>query len=115
MLSHLLEAVPRVRKDDPSTSYGAASRAGSLARAHQEAILACLSMQTEPIGATSISSLVGLTQVQVCRRLPELLRDGLIKVCVGEAKTASGRTERLWRIALHQSSDSGAYLGSAAV
>ena len=115
MLDAALQAVSRVRRDDPSTSYGAASRAGTLASVHQEAIMACLRMQTAPIGATAIGSLTGLTQVQVCRRLPELLEDGRVRICEGVAPTASGRSERLWRIAMQPSADSGAYLGSAAL
>lgn len=115
MLDAALQAVSWVRRDDPSTSYGAASRAGALASAHQEAILVCLSMQTEPIGATAIGSLTGLTQVQVCRRLPELLEDGRVRVCVGVAKTASGRAERLWALPPQPSRDSGAYLGACAL
>ncbi len=61
---------PRARRNDPSTSKAAAGKAGSGAAAHRAIILAALEL---PGNIYEIGARCGLTQVQVARRLPELL------------------------------------------
>lgn len=87
------------RRDDPWTSYEAARSAASLSSEHRARVLETIKLAARPIGATEIAELCGLTQVQVCRRLPELLREQLIRVAPGMGETPSGRHERLWEAA----------------
>lgn len=99
MLDAQLQATLRFRRDDPSTSMVAAEQAGPLAAEHKELILGLLMSFRRPMGGTEIGARLGLTQVQVCRRLPELKRAGLIRVAEGEGRTPAGRPERLWEVA----------------
>lgn len=114
MLDAQLDAVPRARRDDPWTSLEAAAQASSVARDQRQRILEILAQQPEPIGATRIAELIGLTQVQVCRRLPELLAAGSIRVR-GEARTAAGRAERRWELVRRPDPASGVLLGAVAL
>lgn len=98
MLDQALQAVPRVRRTDPGTSYQAAFEANGLANDHCQRILDLLSVAKRPMGGTEIAERLGMTQVQVCRRLPELQRAGAIQVAPGEAKTPAGRPQRLWEM-----------------
>lgn len=65
---------PRARRRDPSTSHAAAKKAASVAPNHRNLIMAKL---THPMDAYDIAAATGLSQVQVCRRLPELDAMGL--------------------------------------
>lgn len=114
MLDAAIQSVPRVRRDDPSTSFAAAEAAVSLANVHQGRILGVLAHEAKPVGATRIAELTGLTQVQVCRRLPELLEQGVIRVR-GEGRTASGRPERCWELVRNGDPASGVALGAVAL
>lgn len=114
MLDAQLEGTRLARRDDPWTSLEAARRANGLAANHRQAILDAISTQSDPVGATRIAELTGLTQVQVCRRLPELLALRLVRT-QGESKTASGRAERCWSVPLRPDVGSGAYLGAVAL
>lgn len=105
--------LPRSRRTDPETSRAAATRAKLCQHAHHAAILAVLRDAPQPLNAyqiaertvvtervTSVSEhtltmglvRVQLTQVQVCRRLAELLRVGLVVV---DGETDRGRCFRL--------------------
>jgi predicted ArsR family transcriptional regulator len=99
MLDAALQAVPRVRRTDPSTSIEAAWMAQSVAKSHQDKILALLRSHKriggEPMGAEQIGFFLGIEPYAVRKRLPELMRDGFV-VAVGERKTSTGRTERTW-------------------
>lgn len=99
MQTSFLEAVPRVRRTDPGTSYEAAVMAGDLARCHQERIRALLVFNKqqggEPLGAEQIGYALSIEPYAVRKRLPELMRDGFVTP-VGERKTKTGRTERTW-------------------
>lgn len=69
---------PRARRTDPVTSHEAAEKARQtgLADNHRAAILNVLSAHT-PLTAGEIGHTIGLTNVQVCRRLSELEKAGL--------------------------------------
>lgn len=96
MLDAQLDATKRFRRTDPGTSMVAAEMAGGLAAEHKDLILGLLAVAKRSMGATEIANMLGLTQVQVCRRLPELQRAGLIRVADGQGRTPTGRPERLW-------------------
>lgn len=99
MLDQALDAVKRSRRTDPDTSMAAAEKAAPVAAEHKELILGLLLLVKRPMGGTEIARRLGLTQVQVCRRLPELKSAGHIRVAEGEGRTQSGRAERLWEVA----------------
>lgn len=65
----IFDPQPRARRNDPGTSHAAASKARSVAPNHRNLIMAKL---TEPMNAYDIARATGLTQVQVCHRMPEL-------------------------------------------
>lgn len=85
------------RNTDPITSHVAAAMAGCLIDRHKQIVLAAIKGAGRPISATELEPLTGLTQVQICRRLPELQSQGRIRVVAGTHRTAAGRPERLWR------------------
>lgn len=93
---HTTEAA--ARRDDPWTSHQAARSAALCASEHRQRVLDTVKTADRPLGGTEIAALCGLTQVQVCRRLPELLREGLLRIAPGLGETASGRHERLWEV-----------------
>lgn len=62
---------PLSRSSDPRSSYQAAHAVKEGAAAHRERIVACL-LEYGPQTAKEIGARLGLTNVQVCRRLPEL-------------------------------------------
>lgn len=99
MLDAQLVATHRFRRTDPGTSMVAAERADGLAADHKDLIHGLLQLAKRPMGATEIAGKLGLTQVQVCRRLPELQREGAIRVADGQGRTPTGRPERLWEAA----------------
>jgi hypothetical protein len=69
----------RARRSDPSTSHRAAQRAERFASGHYALILAGL-RQAGTATAHELSPLVGLSVVQIDRRLPELERAGRARV-----------------------------------
>ena len=95
MLDAALQAVPRVRRTDPGTSHEAAAMAGGLAKTQHGLIRNLLSASDGPMGAEQIGEKLGIHACEIRKRLPELERDGEIRV-VGERKTRGGRTERTW-------------------
>ncbi len=92
---HLRDDHPRVRASDPITSFMAADSAKELAKHHANAILLCLST-VGPLGKDGIAKHTGIDGVAVCRRLPELERDGHAKPTGKHVNSASGRQEREW-------------------
>ena len=81
------------RATDPATSHAAAAQSRAFAWDHRTAILGCL---WRPMIASEIAKLTGMTVEQVCRRLPELEKDGLVKLTGIERKNAMGRAFRKW-------------------
>jgi len=92
------DTLPRARKRDPATSHAAAAAAASLSGEHQAAILAALA-RFGALGKDGIAARTRLSGVQVCRRLPELERAGLVAPTGRTVPSDSGRAEREFRIA----------------
>lgn len=87
----------RARSTDPATSHAAAASMAVGASAQRAQVLSALRALGQA-SATRIAERAGLTQVQVCRRLPELLDSGAVEVVpMALAYTASRRPERVWR------------------
>jgi hypothetical protein len=95
-----MQLEPRARRTDPATSHEAAALAGGVAADHCQRILDVLSESPVFLGATEIAALCSLTQVQVCRRLPELRALGLVRRGPNRGKTASGRSEATWEVVI---------------
>lgn len=89
-------AAPAARSTDPGTSHEAALSAKELAERHARIILEALRTHG-PCGKDRIAALTRLTGVQVCRRLPELQRAGLIEETGKTVTSTAGRKEREWR------------------
>lgn len=85
---------PRARRSDPDTSHEAAESAKELAARHHRMILSALSIG--PCGKDRIATRTALNGVQVCRRLSEMERAGLIKPTGRNVKSTAGRNEREW-------------------
>jgi predicted transcriptional regulator len=81
------------RATDPDTSHIAADML-SFRNAHFKAILHVL---TEPLGKSKIALFSGLDGAQVCRRLTEMERAGLIETTGKNVNSTSNRPEREWR------------------
>lgn len=92
------EAVRRVRRTDPGTSFEAAVMADGLARSQQYAVLTALIEAKRPLGAEEIADAAGMEAYTARKRLPELKTQGLVDLAPGERATRSGRTERLWQL-----------------
>jgi hypothetical protein len=86
---------PSVRRTDPATSHAAAAQAGELRAKHQGAILDAL-RTFGPGGKSRISQHCWLDPVQVCRRLKDLHRAGLIRPTGRTVPSTAGRGEREW-------------------
>lgn len=92
---HPLDLFPRVRKDDPITSYEAADSAKELASKHHKIIHDCL-QKHGPLGKDGIAALTGLESNQVARRMNEMKVIGLVFLTGNTVKSNSGRNEREW-------------------
>ena len=88
---------PAARRTDPATSHQAAAKARELRDVHQGVILACLKAHG-PLGKDGLAARTRLDGVQVCRRLPELHRAGLIEPTGATVPSTAGREEREWRV-----------------
>ena len=86
---------PLARNSDPITSHAAADQAQAMRKQHHGAILACLSF-AGAMGKDEIAHFTNLTGVQVCRRLPELQKLGLVRPTVRTVRSDTGRQEREW-------------------
>lgn len=84
---------PLARNTDPATSHTAARSAKALAAHHHTLIIGALQ---RPSTATELAARTGLTQVQVCRRLPELEELKLARPTGNTRLTESGRPSREW-------------------
>lgn len=73
------DAKAHARRSDPVTSHAAAVKAANFAAGHKGRILAALK-QHGPRSPAELAQLIGLTVVQIDRRLPELAREGLARV-----------------------------------
>jgi predicted ArsR family transcriptional regulator len=91
-----ISMLPLARRRDPHTSHAAASEAKELAMRHQRLILHVLK-EYGPLGKDGIASLSRLDGVQVCRRLSELHKAGLIELTGCVVPSNTGRFERQWR------------------
>jgi predicted ArsR family transcriptional regulator len=89
------EQFPAARRTDPTTSHQAAASARELREQHHSVILAALRAHG-PAGKDRIAALTRLTGVQICRRLIELQRDGLIQPTGRTVLSTAGRNEREW-------------------
>jgi len=94
---HPLNLFPRVRKDDPVTSYEAADSIKDKTSDHWDEITKCL-VKHGALGKDGISSNTTLDPNQVARRLSEMERLGLIEQTGNKVKSNTGRNEREWQI-----------------
>ena len=94
---HPLNLFPRVRKDDPVTSYEAADSIKDKAPDHWDEITNCL-VKYGALGKDGISSKTTLDPNQVARRLSEMERLGLIEQTGNKVKSNTGKNEREWQI-----------------
>jgi len=92
---HPLNLFPRVRKDDPVTSYEAAESIKDKVPDHYTEIIECLILHGA-LGKDGISNKTRLDPNQVARRLSEMERLGLIKQTGNKVKSNTGRNEREW-------------------
>lgn len=81
------------RTTDPVTSHIAAAMAGDLRRDHWQRILQAL--DEAPGSKSELADRTGLDGHQVGKRMAELERAGLARVC-GMTRSAAGRPERIW-------------------
>ena len=86
------------RRTDPVTSKKAAASMLHGAEAQRRAVHMALLMAGRPVTAEEIGVRCGLDMVQVCRRLPELERDGVAEPTGETRPTRSGRAARCWRL-----------------
>ena len=92
---NLTASTPRARNSDPITSHAAADQAQAMRHQHHAAILACLGT-VGALGKDEIAGFTKLTGVQVCRRLPELQKLGLVRPTGKTVRSDTGRQEREW-------------------
>jgi len=85
---------PRVRSNDPITSFQAADEAKELASKHHKMIVEALKGGT--MGKDGIAYATGLDGHQVGRRLSELQKMGYIVPTGQTVRSKSGRSEREW-------------------
>ena len=94
---HPLDFFPRVRNEDPITSYEAADSIKDVATRQYQIILDCLS-EHGPLGKDGIANHSKLDGAQISRRLGEMQKLGFIKLTGNTVKSNSGRNEREWTI-----------------
>ena len=87
---------PRVRANDPMTSYEAADSIKDIAKQHHDIILECL-ITHGALGKDGIALHTKLDSNQVARRLSELARRDLIELTGNTVKSNTGRNEREWK------------------
>jgi predicted transcriptional regulator len=94
---HPLDIFPRVRKEDPITSFEAADSIVESASKHHKIIHDCLEING-PLGKDGIAKLTGLESNQVARRMNEMKVLGLVSLTGNTVKSNSGRNEREWTV-----------------
>ena len=87
---------PRVRANDPLTSFEAAESIKESVPQHHQLILDCL-IAHGPLGKDGIAYFTQLDGNQVARRLNEMKIIGLIELTGNKVKSNSGRNEREWQ------------------
>ena len=87
---------PRVRANDPLTSFEAAESIKQTVPQHHQLILECL-QTSGPLGKDGIAAWTNLDSNQVARRLNEMKIIGLIELTGNTVKSNSGRNEREWQ------------------
>ena len=92
-----LDLFPRVRKDDPITSYEAADSIKEAAEKHYNTIYECLKNHG-PLGKDGIAKLTGLDGHQIGRRMKEMQVLGMVFLTGKTVKSNSGRNEREWTV-----------------
>ena len=92
-----LDLFPRVRANDPITSFEAADSIKEAASKHHKIIHNCLEI-TGPLGKDGIAKLTGLESNQVARRMNEMKVMGLVSLTGKTVKSNSGRNEREWTV-----------------
>ena len=91
-----LKLFPRVRENDPITSYEAAD-AVDFAGQHYDIILGCLTKHG-PLGKDGIAARTNLEGNQIARRLSEMKKLHFIELTGQTVQSNSGRSEREWRL-----------------
>ena len=86
---------PRVRANDPITSFEAADSIKEIAAEHCLKIIQALK-EHGPMGKDAISAKCGLDSNQVARRMRELEIQGHIELTGRKVKSKTGRMEREW-------------------
>ena len=84
------------RRSDPETSHKASERALKFARGQAEEVFDCL-VKYGPQTADEIAKRTKLTSVQICRRLPDLLKKHMAEPTGITRPSASNCQEREWR------------------
>ena len=87
---------PRVRANDPLTSFEAAEAIKPIASEHIRIILECL-QEHGALSKDGISARTKLDGNQIARRLNEMKIMGLIELTGNTIKSNSGRNEREWQ------------------
>lgn len=93
---HPLRLFPRVREDDPITSYEASDKV-DFAGEHYDIILGALT-KFGPLGKDGIAAKTRLESNQVARRLSEMQKLNFIEPTGQNVKSTAGRSEREWRL-----------------
>jgi predicted ArsR family transcriptional regulator len=91
-----LKLFPRVREDDPITSYEASDKV-DFAGQHYDIILGCLTKHG-PLGKDGIANRTNLEGNQIARRLSEMKKLHFIELTGQTVQSNSGRSEREWRL-----------------
>jgi predicted transcriptional regulator len=88
---------PRVRSNDPLTSFEAADSIKPVVSKHYSIIMDCL-QEYGALGKDGIAHHTNLDRNQVSRRLSEMESIGLIRLTGKTVKSNSGRSEREWTV-----------------
>ena len=91
-----LRLFPRVREQDPITSYEASDKV-DFAGEHYDIILAALAAYG-PLGKDGIANRTKLEGNQVARRLSEMQKLHFIEPTGQTVKSNAGRSEREWQL-----------------
>jgi len=92
-----LNLFPRVRANDPITSFEAADSIKEVSAKHHKMILECLE-KNGSLGKDGIAKMTGLESNQVARRMNEMKVMGLVSLTGNKVKSNSGRNEREWTV-----------------
>lgn len=97
-MTDLFTIGPRARTADPSTSHEAAARAEKFLGAHHKSILAEMGRVGVPLAAEQIGDAIGITHVQVNRRLSELRDLNKVERTEEKHKNRSGSKAYKYRL-----------------